>query len=103
MFSVCKQFEQSLIAMNNSLIYLLQCQQRMKNDTIHTLQVIHQSQGDPVNGSLIHDIPTFDGNPDIFCLDLEARKYRCFDQMKLQTVSIRKALGSYKMPQNITS
>ena len=33
-----------MTAMNSLLIDLLKCQQRMKNDTTHALQVIHQSQ-----------------------------------------------------------
>ena len=55
-----------MIAMNNSLIDLLQCQQRMKNETNCTLQVIHQSQWEHTNDFLIDDIPTFDGKPELY-------------------------------------
>ena len=52
--------------MNNSLIDLLHCQQRMQNDATCTSQVIHQSQQDHTNVSLIGDIPTFDGKPELY-------------------------------------
>ena len=39
-----RNLKKSIISMNNSLIDLLECQQRMENDTTHALQVIHQSQ-----------------------------------------------------------
>ena len=39
-----EQFEQSMSVMNNSLIDLLWCQQRMQNDITRTFQVIHQSK-----------------------------------------------------------
>ena len=61
-----EQFEQSMIAMSNSLIDLLKCQQRVQNNTIHVFQVIHQSQWDCTNDSLSYDIPTFDGKPESY-------------------------------------
>ena len=57
------QFEQSMIAMNNSLINLLHCQQQTQNDTIHALYAIQQSQRDHANDPLI----TFDGKPELYC------------------------------------
>ena len=51
-----------MIAMNNPLTDLFQCQQRMQNITTCILQVIHQSQYQG-NDSLIDDIPTFDRRP----------------------------------------
>ena len=55
-----------MIAKNNSLIDLLQYHQRMQNDTTYVLQVIHQSQQDQTNNSLIDDIPTFDGKSELY-------------------------------------
>ena len=52
--------------MNNSLIDLLQHQQRMQNDTTHALQIIHQSQWDHANDSLIDNIPIFDGKWELY-------------------------------------
>ena len=52
--------------MNNLLIVLLHCQLRMQNDTMHALQVIHQSQKDHANDSLTDDIPIFDGKPEVY-------------------------------------
>ena len=43
------QFEQSEMAMNNSLINLLHCQQQTQNDTIHALYAIQQSPRDRAN------------------------------------------------------
>ena len=37
------QFEQSMIAINNSLTNSWHCQQQTQNDATHALQVIHQS------------------------------------------------------------
>ena len=50
--------------MNSLLINLLHCKQKTENYTMHALQVIHQSQRDHVNDSLISDIPTFNGKPE---------------------------------------
>ena len=50
-----------MITKKNSLIYLLRCQQRMENYTTCALEVIHQSQQDYANDSIIDDTPTFDG------------------------------------------
>ena len=52
--------------MNNLQIGLLQCQQRTWNDTTHALQVIHQYRWDHVNDSLIDDIPSFEGKPELY-------------------------------------
>ena len=52
------QFEQSMIAMTDLLIKFLHCQQELQNDTVHVLQVIHQTQPD--------HFPVFDGKPDLF-------------------------------------
>ena len=41
-----------MIAMNKSLLNHLQCQQRMLNDTVNVLEVIHQSQWDDMNYSM---------------------------------------------------
>ena len=49
--------------MNNSVIDLLHCQQRMQSDTTHVLQINHQSKQEHVNDPVIDDIPTFDGKP----------------------------------------
>ena len=49
--------------MNNSLVNLLQCQQRMQSDTTYSLQVTHQSQQDHTDDSLLGEFPTFDGKP----------------------------------------
>ena len=38
-----------MMAMNNSLINLLHCQQQTQNDTIHALYAIQQSQRDHTN------------------------------------------------------
>ena len=42
--------------MNKSLINLLNCQQKMQNDTTHALHIIHQSQQHQANDSLTDDI-----------------------------------------------
>ena len=55
-----------MITINNSLIDLLQCHQRVHNNTTSVLQVIHQSHQDHANDSLIDDIPTFDGKPELY-------------------------------------
>ena len=55
-----------MIAMHSSLIDLLHCQQKTQNNTICGLHVIHQSQWDHANDSLIDDIPTFDGKPVLY-------------------------------------
>ena len=52
-----------MIVINNSLIDLLHCQQKTQNET---LQVIHQSQRDHANDSLIDDISTFHGKPELY-------------------------------------
>ena len=54
--------------MYNSLINLFHCQQRTQDDTIHALQVVHQSQRVHANDSLIHYIPTSDGKPEFFLM-----------------------------------
>ena len=51
--------------MNNSLVDLFHCQQKVQNDTIHTLQAIQQSQRNNANDSLIDDIPTFYGKAEL--------------------------------------
>ena len=71
-----------MIAMNTLLIDLIQCQQRMQNDTFHALQVIHKSQQDHTNDSLIDDITTLMENLSNFLLESEARKHSCCDQME---------------------
>ena len=53
-----------MIAMDNSLTYLLQCQLRVKQGTTHALQCTYQPQQKLVNDSLIDDIPTFDRKPE---------------------------------------
>ena len=98
-----EQFKQSMIAINNSLINVLQCQQRRQNDTTCALQVIHQLQWYQGNGSLIDDIPTFDGKPKLY-FDMWFLKYRCCDQMEYQRVSFRKSSRHrYKMPESVNS
>ena len=52
-----------MIAINNSLTDLLQCQQRMQNDTIHALQAFHQPQEDHTDDSLIDDTSTLNEKP----------------------------------------
>ena len=60
------QFEQSMITMNKSLVDLFHCQQQTLNETTHVLQAIQQSQKDRTNNSLINDIQTFDGKPELY-------------------------------------
>ena len=60
------QFKQSMIAVNKSLIDLLHCQQKTRDDTIGALQVFHQSQKDHANASLIDNIPKSDGTPELY-------------------------------------
>ena len=48
------QFEQSMIAMNDLWINLLNCQQRTQDDTTHNLKVIHQSQRYHANDCLVN-------------------------------------------------
>ena len=55
-----------MIAMNNLLINLLHCQQKMQNDNTHALQVIHLSQWDHANDSLIDNIYTFGDKPELY-------------------------------------
>ena len=52
--------------MNNLLIGLLHCHQRAQNDTSYLLQVIHQSQRDHADDSLINNIPIFDGKLELY-------------------------------------
>ena len=55
-----------MTAMNNSLINLLQCLQRMHNDTTNALQFIKQSQQDHSNDSLIGDSPILDRKHELY-------------------------------------
>ena len=45
---------------------MLHCQQKTQNDSTHALQVIHQSQRDHKNDSLIDNITTLDGQPELY-------------------------------------
>ena len=60
------QFKNSMIAMNNSLIDMLHCQEQAQNDMTCILKVMHQSQRDHTNDSLIDDIPTFYGKLELY-------------------------------------
>ena len=62
------QYKQTMIAMHNSIISLLHCQQKMQNGTTCVLWVILQSQRDHANYCLINDIPKFDGKS-ILCFN----------------------------------
>ena len=84
-----EQFEQSMIAINSSLIDLLQYQQRTQNDK--ALQVIHQSQWAHANDSLIDNIPTRDGIYYIVIEFLKRRKHMCCYQTNSQELALGKA------------
>ena len=58
------QYKQNMIAMKNSLVDLLQCQQRTQDNTTYALQVTHQSQREHANNSLINDTPIFNAKPE---------------------------------------
>ena len=47
------------------MIDLLHCKQTQNNMT-HTLKAMHQLQNDHANGSLIDNIPTFNGRPELY-------------------------------------
>ena len=55
-----------MISVNNYLVYSLHCQQQTQYDRTCALQVIQQSQRDHANDSLINDIPSFDGKPELY-------------------------------------
>ena len=52
--------------MNNSKIDVLHSQQHTQENTMHALQVIHQSKKDHANDSLTDNIPTFHDKPDLY-------------------------------------
>ena len=54
-----------MIAMTNSLSHIFHCQ-KTQNDTTHALHVIHPSELDRANDSLIDDIPTFGGKSELY-------------------------------------
>ena len=55
-----------MLARDNLLLDLLYCQQQAQNDMAYRVQVIHQSQRDHTNDSLIDDTPTCDGEPESY-------------------------------------
>ena len=55
-----------MVAKTKSVTNLLHYQQKVQNDTIHALQVIHQSHRDHTNDYFTEDISTFYAKPDIY-------------------------------------
>ena len=71
---------------------------RMQNDTTHSLQGIYQSQQDHKHDSLIDDIPTFNGKPELyFGWILKIENIATVTKQNPKDLALVKAQDSYKM------
>ena len=67
----------------------------MQKDTTHMLQVMHWSQWDYGNGSLVDDIHTFDGKPDLyFDSILKLDNMAVVTKQNLKELTLGKAQGA---------